>query len=232
MQYLLAPHVLFPHAHPLRVLRYDLDVHHRAGMSHGNADTLSRNPCASCQHQEQLNETANEESIKCTESNNLVIRVTTRRQAQENDSTESAFRPNQGWLQGWGIDKIHLSQMKDTAIGPLLLAKEEGHAKPIRSNISDKCGDYKALWAQWDHLEIRGNLLFRKSETGRSNFTHWQRLVPKVPKMERSFPTSTWPQDWMPFGNQEDIGENSICFLLALYPRSCGEFLQNMQWLC
>ena len=28
-------------------------------------------------------------------------------------------------------------------------------------------------------FEIRGNFLFRKSETGKSNFTHWQLLVPK-----------------------------------------------------
>ena len=60
------------------VTEYDLEVHHKAGRSLGNADTFSRNPCASCQHQKQLKETANEESIECTESNNTVIRVTTR----------------------------------------------------------------------------------------------------------------------------------------------------------
>ena len=162
------------------VAEYDLEVHHRAGRSHGNADALSRNPCASCQHQEQLNEAANEEGIDCAEPNNPAIRVTTRRQAQENDSTESAFRPNQGWLQGWDVDKIRLSQLEDPAIGPLLLAKEEGNDKPRWSDISDKCRDYKALWAQWDHLEIRGNLLFRKSETGKSRSPQWQLLVPKA----------------------------------------------------
>ena len=163
-----------------------------------------------------------------TEPNNPFIRVTTRRQAQENDSTESAFRPNQGWLHGWDIDEIRLSQMEDPAIGPLLLAKEEGNAKPIWSDISDKCRDYKALWAQWDHLEIRGNLLFRKSETGKPNFTHWQLLVPKE-KWKEVFQHL---HDNRTFGNQEDSGENSTGFLLAPHARSCGVFLQSMQWLC
>ena len=64
-------------------------------------------------------------------------------------------------------------------VGSFLLAKEDGLDKPAWADISERCADYKALWGQWDHLEVRGSLLFRKSEAENTNSPRWQLLVPK-----------------------------------------------------
>ena len=64
-------------------------------------------------------------------------------------------------------------------IAPFLLAKKDGLNKSAWADISERCADYKALWSQWDRLEVKGSLLFRKCEGGKTNPPCWQLLVPK-----------------------------------------------------
>ena len=108
----------------------------------------------------------------------MQIRVTSRQQEGQCPPTNESFFPNQGWLQGWGVEMIRQSRLDDSVICPFLLAKEEGLNKPAWADISDRCANYKALWSQWDHLVVRGSLLFRKCEGGKTNSPRWQLLVP------------------------------------------------------
>lgn len=63
-----------------RLATYDLVPVHRAGKSHGNADAMSRKPCASCKRQELLDqENRMTEEPECS-SSVPEIRVTTRQQ--------------------------------------------------------------------------------------------------------------------------------------------------------
>ena len=167
-----------------RVAEYDLEIKHHAGRSHGNADALSRRPCASCTHQEQMNRDVSRDeepegttpSYKpCTTSacqeqiiqHNIEeeepgdaawtlpspqagqtfqtpdedelsgqgiaddstphVRGTTR---QQRVPIPDDLRQNQGWLQGWEVEKIRHSQLEDAIIGPFLLYKEEMRPKP------------------------------------------------------------------------------------------------------
>ena len=162
-----------------RVAEYNLEVTHRAGRSHGNADALSRLPCSSCQHQQCLNQEVIREERDDMGVEDMKIRVTTRQQAGQCAPTDESFFPNQGWLHGWEVEKIRQSQLEDTVTGPFLQDKEDGLNKPAWADISERCADYKALWSQWDHVEVRGSLLFRKCEGGKTNSPHWQLLVPK-----------------------------------------------------
>ena len=162
-----------------RVAEYNLEVTHRAGKSHGNADALSRLPCSSCKHQQCLNQEVIREEGDNMGVEDMQIRVTTRQQAGQCAPTDESFFPNQGWLQGWEVEKIRQSQLEDSVIGPFLLDKEDGLSKPAWADISERCADYKALWSQWDRLEVRGSLLFRKCEGGKTNSPRWQLLVPK-----------------------------------------------------
>ena len=105
---------------------YDLDIRHRAGRSHGNADALSRNPCKSCskQQEQQLqegNSTATEQSEELgtqltdrgimdhlaefphsSETKDQEIRVTTRsKQDKQNEALG-----NDWLLEGWTQEDI------------------------------------------------------------------------------------------------------------------------------
>ena len=128
-----------------RVAEYDLEVIHRAGKSHGNADALSHLPCSSCKHQELLSQDVIMEELDDEGTEDLLIRVTTRQQSGQSVPTDDSFFPNQGWLQGWEVEKISQSQLEDPVVGSFLLAKEDGLDKPAWADISERCADYKAL---------------------------------------------------------------------------------------
>ena len=220
-----------------RVAEYDLEVVHRARKSHGNADALSRRPCASCTHQEQINQDASrdeelesatpsykpcvtstpkeqigdtideeepedaawtlpspqpEQALQTmaedelsgpevTDDSTPHVRVTTR---QQSAPIPDDLRHNQGWLQGWEMEKIRQSQVEDPIVGPFLLHKEEMKPKPTWMEVSAKCEDYKALWSQWDRLEVRGSLLFRRFEGSKPGSPRWQLIVPREKQKE------------------------------------------------
>lgn len=74
---------------------YNLNVEHRAGRSHNNADALSRRPCKSCSRQQQRNVAENlEESLGQTDDGDSDIetmvrqRAVTRQQAKKEEHRE------------------------------------------------------------------------------------------------------------------------------------------------
>lgn len=43
---------------------YDLEITHRPGVRHGNADSLSRYPCRKCGYEEEIDNSANVQVVK------------------------------------------------------------------------------------------------------------------------------------------------------------------------
>ena len=187
-----------------RVQPYNLIVQHRQGRSHTNADALSRKPCASCIRQQTIEEQVQQEqqqaedttvkdsaSVKASflpghgtedeESEGIpIICVTTRGQA----APMGEFRTNQAWLQGWEVETLRLSQLEDSTIGPLLTSKEEENSKPSWREISHLSDSFKCLWAQWDRLEVRSGLLFRRTNLDKTGRSRLQLLVPETKHRE------------------------------------------------
>lgn len=102
---------------------------------------------------------------------------------QQDNPVPGALRRNLGWLDGWEVEQMRLSQIEDEDIGRIMIAKEARNGKPSWVNISRLSAGYKALWGQWDRLEVRGGLLFRKFIAA-ANEEHWQLRVPKSKQRE------------------------------------------------
>lgn len=153
---------------------YDLDVKHRAGRSHGNADGLSRKPCASCTRQQELNDNIrSQEEIRCSLQ---TTRLAVIHEAVQTEDHSTGLRPSQGWLEGWDPEAMRQDQLDDPVIGVIMREVEEG-IKPAWKDISDRSPRYKALWSTWKSLHLRGGLLFRKCPHHEDDI-EWQLLVP------------------------------------------------------
>ena len=196
---------------------YDLNVTHRPGRTHNNADALSRRPCSSCENQEKIQQVYLQE-IDCQDTQDVnrgendtavdeakydkntpddkrsmeakrdvaevfhpvVAAVTTR---SKDTPLMGDLRCNQGWLDGWDVEHMRLIQLSDTDMGPMMLDKEAGSSRPSWENISHLSSGYKTLWSNWENIEIRGGLLFKKY-FAIGNTTKWQLLVPSPKRKE------------------------------------------------
>lgn len=152
---------------------YSMTVTHMPGRSHNNADALSRRPCNACARQQNLNDTDKCESEKADGENVAKVRVTRR-----NDSAkvqESELTQNQWLLDGWSPVDVQNNQLSDPNIGPILSAKLNNSDRPSWSKVSSGKANLKTLWRQWDRLEVKGGMIYRRFET--DNKSHILQLI-------------------------------------------------------
>ena len=72
-------------------------------------------------------------------------------------------------------------QDKDSAIKTVKSLREKGSTRPKYTNIKAEDGEVKALWSQWESLEIRKGILYRKfyTETKEESSAIYQFVAPK-----------------------------------------------------
>jgi dUTPase len=146
-----------------KLQQYDFSIVHRRGVKHGNADALSRRPCAEhdcvyCLRREAEDKVNGQEKEQRASLGVSII-------SPENRLTKEEIRD---------------AQTKDEGVGPVLRWFEESLVRPDWSVVAPCSKVTKVLWAQWDSLRLREGCLYRKWEdvTGESN--RLQLIVPKV----------------------------------------------------
>jgi hypothetical protein len=113
---------------------YNLQVIHRAGKRHTNADALSRNPCRACRRQEELNQTECEQT---NEENNTVEECTSeneRTQAKMQNPGEHQSR-NQTENKISDTNKGHQScgkYQQDTEIRAITRSEQNKHIEKLK----------------------------------------------------------------------------------------------------
>jgi len=119
-----------------RLQQYDFDVVHRKGLSHKNADGLSRRLCETenCQYCERV------ERKSVSKQEEIVACVTLE---EEN-------------LERWRQD-----QKKDPSISIIVLGKET-NKRPSHSEIAALDVSAQVYWSYWDALIIKNGVLYKK----------------------------------------------------------------------
>ena len=153
------------------IAEYDITIIHRAGRSHGNADSLSRKPCTDCKQcgskdecpsvtvptpestvQNNLEDVAAVNTVTVEPSSN----ATTLAQAQAND-------PSMSWI----LDK-----------------KKKGIGRLDWSAMSSKSSVEKSYWRMWNQLELRHDVLCRRWESDQGDEIEWHTLLPESLRKE------------------------------------------------
>ena len=157
-------------AHWLQKLqKYDFEIQHRLGRSHGNADALSRRPC---------------DEIDCTFCSRLekkdeeVARLARRVVANEGMPTNST-EPETSVFKIWSKEEIIQKQAEDSDIRPLLQLKLDSTIKPTWENVSSQSYGTKAYWAQWESLEIIEGIMYRRWEDPDGRESKYLLVAPK-----------------------------------------------------
>ncbi|KAJ8332318.1 hypothetical protein SKAU_G00426730 [Synaphobranchus kaupii] len=137
---------------------YDFEIRHRAGRLHGNADALSRRPCAAqecryCSRQEEQDQVSPDVAVVQASGDAkgwLPLTPMELREAQEADSTLGKVR---GWL--------------------------EAGQRPERSVVSAESPELKSYYSLYSSLVQRDGLLYRWQAPGRGSDI-LQLLVPRA----------------------------------------------------
>lgn len=160
---------------------FDFEIKHRKGSLHCNADALSRRPRRRCKR-DDCKQCNSGTTVDCT-----IAAITSKSSKdQVNDmvdtDSESNIRPiASNWVEQWSDQDLANFQQDDETIKQASeLLAEHGSEKP---RIKTQNQELITLLRQWELLEIRNNLLYRKwqNENGTSTL---QLVAPKKIRTE------------------------------------------------
>ena len=135
-------------------MTHNLNVVHRPGLKHKNADALSRSPGKAYSRQESASVNSDSEDEIPEKYNDC---STVRAITCSEDRLK--YHKNQFVLCGWDIFNIRKLQLEDRSIGFMMTEFEQQHPIPDWNVISDKSTDLKTMWNMWDRFKIcNGNL--------------------------------------------------------------------------
>ena len=143
---------------------YDFTIEHRAGQRHGNADALSRRPCAAsaCHYCERV------------ESREKVLLEDQEEGAPVVSQREEKFC---GLVQSVGADEWRREQEQDADLQPVL-ERVEAHERPSWEEVGPLSRQTKGLWSKFDELRVHQGVLQRAWVSPEGGET-WQVVVPR-----------------------------------------------------
>ncbi|UYV83713.1 K02A2.6-like [Cordylochernes scorpioides] len=138
-----------------RLQEYDMEIQHRKGKSHGNADALSRRPCpVNCKH--------------CSKAET---------QAELNIRQLSLAEELK--LDEWSPEEMRKSQFEDADLRPVMNWLNAGTNRPAWEDVASCSPITKSYWSLWDSLEFRGGVLYRKWESDDGQHIEWKMILPQ-----------------------------------------------------
>lgn len=179
---------------------YNLNVTHRPGIQHRNADALSRAPCSKCSKQQNGNLDEVSDNNCSNKNNNLTLNslnnsITsntsdkqdiinasqsemTRAITRSNSDNNSPFLSTQIILSQWSPSELRTLQLKDPDLNIIMLHLDQSNDKPSWQEISHSSSVTKTLWRMWDRLSLENGVLFKNWFDDENN-SHMQLVVPK-----------------------------------------------------
>ena len=178
---------------------FSYKIEYRAGQRHQNADALSRRPCSDgckwCKEwkkAEQMVSVAVQTDVSPAECDEFVAEQTQTLQDKQGDtdlpsartehcpSNQSDSRCNTIKLEPtWTREYLRGQQVADPSLKVIIQFKEASASRPRWEDVSPYDRTVKALWAQWEPLEIRDQVLCRRWEEGSGTIIKYQIILPK-----------------------------------------------------
>ena len=166
---------------------YDLEVEHRQGRNHGNADGLSRRPCDNCSHcerSEKKDRVEGDGEGKEVEDEEYRCATTTKTKESGVPKKQDDGTSVSSWLLALSNEEIREAQLRDPCLGAVIRLKEQGPERPAWETISMEGPTFKKYGAQWSLLVVRDGVLFRKWESDRGDEVVWKLVLPDSLKTE------------------------------------------------
>jgi transposase InsO family protein/predicted aspartyl protease len=154
---------------------YDMVICHRPGKQHGNADGMSRRPCAPCDYCSRQEKKDLEEEV---ESVVAALRAVRRRDDSNGEIEDSAQATT--WLQETTPKDLRNAQLQDPVLSVVVGWKEKDDGRPPWSDVSAFDGGLKTYWGQWDRLHLRDGVLYRRWIEQNTSLPRWQLLLPEA----------------------------------------------------
>lgn len=143
---------------------FDLDVQHRPGQRHGNADALSRRPCPI--------------RSPCTACRPKGQHFTCARVGRAT-GTKGFFDEPAGHPPDWSVETLKEAQSHDPDLAPLLSIGFPSGDRPPYADVSHLSSASKSLWYQWNRMFLLDGLVYREFETADGLATHSQLYIPE-----------------------------------------------------
>ena len=129
---------------------YDFKIQFRPGKGHQNANAMSRRPCVnhSCKHCDRI-----EAREGIPQKRTRTLRVTC-------DHRLVKIETENGLIKEISNEELRNRQVQDPCIGPIMRWLARSSHRPEWEDLSTKSEETKVLWAQWDSLTLRENMLY------------------------------------------------------------------------
>ena len=180
---------------------YDYHIEHRAGNKHTNADVMSRKPvcdrkdrqrkCPVCDGDAEMdgNEVEGLSELRWVGGIGAVQVNAEGRQEMVSDrildaKTMTGNEKRCRIIETMDNGELRDEQIQDGDVGWIYGLIQNGKPKPKWSEVAAKSAEAKALWTQWDRLQLRGGVLMRKYEAVSSGEGTWQIVLPKSQRMQ------------------------------------------------
>ncbi|CAG2228370.1 unnamed protein product [Mytilus edulis] len=141
-----------------------MQIQHRPGVQHRNADALSRIPCKQCGYHTGLEkETVSTETEDQYDTVNAITRFD-----DSNDKDDDSEHHD-----------LSLKEIQKNDHDLKIVTKwVETDERPDYKDISDKGFFLRSLWNQWNNLELRDGLIYRRFEDPATKIVKIQAIIP------------------------------------------------------
>ena len=176
---------------------YDFDIQHRSGICHGNADALSRRPCADCRYCDRAEQKAESSSAADSEMADVVLcrafqgsgktkhgdslpspRIDPKPLPKGQEIQNGSSSSTKAFVVMGATNDLRASQMADDDLSKIIAWKESCHSRLAWKDVTIENKPIKTYWSQWDRLSPCNGVLCRRWESERGHEVHWQFAIP------------------------------------------------------
>ena len=215
-----------------KIQQYDLQIEHRPGKHHLNADALSWRPCLRkrckiCDRAESKEWTTCE--VGCEDEDHRLSLIANRiRKHSLAEDTIVDHLGDENFIENLGPQDIVKAQEMDINISPVIKWMKSGKGRPQWSEVSVLSEMTKNCWAQWDRLCLRDNILCRKWESSNGATIQLQLVLPKGLREDVLLHLHNHPTGGT-FWGEKDAGKSKGEVLFASLSRGCYIMVLHMR---